>query len=126
MTKMQALNAFFSSFGLSAYEENAIYAADAVLPLPYITYTLSLDNYRGESTACVMTVWYRDPSWKILEEKQAEIAESIGISGKVVKVDGGYIWIKRGKPFAQALGDPSDKLVKRIVFNLSIEFETAT
>lgn len=125
MTKMQALNTFFSGFGLKAYEENALYAADPVLPLPYITYTVNLDNFYAGPTACVMTVWYRTSSWKELEEKQDAIAEDIGISGKVLPVDGGYIWIKRGKPFATPLGDPADKLVKRIVLNLSIEFETA-
>lgn len=126
MTKMQALNQFFESFGLDAYQEDSIYAAGTALPLPYITYNITLDNLYGGSRGCHMTVWYRTASWKPLEDKQAEIAESIGISGKVIPVDGGYIWIKRGKPFAQPMGDPADKFVKRIVFNLEIEFETAT
>lgn len=126
MTKLQALNTFFSSFGLSAYEENAIYAADAALPLPYITYSIAVDNLYGGSRSCNMSVWYRTASWKPLEEKLDEIATAIGISGKVIPVDGGYIWIKRGRPFAQMTGDPSDKLIKRVLINLGIEFETAT
>ena len=126
MTKMQALNQFFESFGLDAYQEDSIYAADTALPLPYITYDVVLDNFYGGSRGCHMTVWYRTTSLKPLEDKQAEIAERLGISGKVIPVDGGFLWIKRGKPFATPMDVPADKLAKRIVINLEIEFETAT
>lgn len=125
MTKLQAINSFLSSFGIPAYEENAIYAADTVLPLPYITYGIQLDNYRGGDRPLVATAWYRTTTLKPLEDIGTAIAQRIGISGIVIPCDGGYVWIKRGSPFAQFLDDPSDKLVKRVIFNLLVEYNTA-
>lgn len=125
MTKLQALNSFLSSFGLNAYEENAIYAADVALPLPYITYSVQFDNYRGGSRPLVVTAWYRTSTLKPLEDIEVAIAQRVGISGIVIPCDGGYIWIKRGAPFAQFLDDPADKFVKRVIINLSVEYNTA-
>jgi hypothetical protein len=125
MTKLQAINSFLSSFGIPAYEENAIYAADTVLPLPYITYGIQLDNYRGGERPLLATAWYRTTTLKPLEDIQTAIAQRIGISGIVIPCDGGYVWIKRGTPFAQFLDDPSDKFVKRVIFNLLVEYNTA-
>ena len=125
MTKLQALNSFFSSFGIPAYNEDYIYSADTVLPLPYVTYNVQLDNFRGGSRPIVMTAWYRTTTPKPLEEFENAVAENIGINGKVIQCDGGYIWIKRGSPFAQPLDDSSDKFVKRVIINLSVEFNTA-
>ena len=42
-----------------------------------------------------------------------------------VKCDGGRIWIKRGQPFAQNMGDESDGLIKRKYLNVTIEYFTA-
>ena len=53
-----------------------------------------------------------------------EISKKIGASGKKIAVDGGGIWIKRGQPFAQNMGDESDDLIKRKYINISIVFIT--
>jgi hypothetical protein len=47
------------------------------------------------------------------------------LGGKIIKCDGGRIWIKRGQPFAQNMGDESDDLIKRKYLNLTFEFMTA-
>jgi hypothetical protein len=47
------------------------------------------------------------------------------LGGKIIKCDGGRIWIKRGQPFAQNMGDESDDLIKRKYLNVTIEYFTA-
>lgn len=124
MSKLQAINSFLSSFGLPAYEENSIYSTNAAKPLPYITYGVSLDNYRGGERPLPISAWFVSASLEPLEIIQAKIAERVGISGIVIPCDGGYIWIKRGTPFAQFMDDPSDKMIKRVLINLKVEYET--
>lgn len=125
MTKLQALNSFLSSFGLDAYEENSIYAADTALPLPYLTYNVQLDNYRGGARPLVVTAWYRTTTPKPLEDIETAIAQRVGIQGTVIPCEDGYILIKRGTPFAQFLDVPADKFVKRVIINLSVEYNTS-
>jgi hypothetical protein len=47
------------------------------------------------------------------------------MGGKTLPCDGGAIWIKRGSPFSQNMGDPNDDLVKRKYINITAEFFTA-
>ena len=124
MTKAAALHNFYSSFGLTAYEENTVPTGDAAPEYPYLTYNVvtgSLDN--DVSLNC--SLWYRGDSWLKANAKAEEISKAIGQGGKIIPCDGGAIWIKRGAPFAQSMGDPSDDLVKRKYINLTAEFFTA-
>ena len=121
MTKAAAIYQFWSSFGLTAYEENTV-PEDAVFP--YITYQLVTDSFDREA-AVTASLWYRGESWTAINAKTEEISAHIGLGGKIIKCDGGRIWIKRGKPFAQNMGDESDDLIKRKYLNLTFEFFTA-
>ena len=121
MTKAAAIYQFWSSFGLTAYEENTV-PEDAVFP--YITYQLVTDSFDREA-AVTASLWYRGESWTAINAKTEEISAHIGLGGKIIKCDGGRIWIKRGKPFAQNMGDESDDLIKRKYLNLSIEYLTS-
>ena len=121
MTKAAAIYQFWSSFGLTAYEENTV-PEDAVFP--YITYQLVTDSF-GREVAATASLWYRGESWRDINAKTEEISAHIGLGGKIIKCDGGRIWIKRGKPFAQNMGDESDDLIKRKYLNLTFEFLTA-
>lgn len=120
MTKAAAIQAFWASFGLTAYEENAV-PADAAFP--YITYELVTDAFGG---AAIMSasVWYRSTSWVEANAKAEEIGTAIGFSGKILHADGGYIWIQRGTPFAQSMGDPEDDMIRRKVLNISAVYHT--
>ena len=120
MTKAAAIYQFWSSFGLTAYEENTV-PADAAFP--YITYQLVTDSFDRE-VAATASLWYRGESWTAINAKTEEISKKIGASGKKIAVDGGGIWIKRGQPFAQNMGDESDDLIKRKYINISIVFIT--
>ncbi|MBO5714951.1 MAG: hypothetical protein J6S23_00975 [Clostridia bacterium] len=71
------------------------------------------------------SLWYRSTSWAQANAKAEEISEAISLGGKIIKCDGGRIWIKRGTPFAQRMGDETDSLIKRIYINITAEFFTA-
>lgn len=124
MTKLQALYQFFSSFGIPAYEENAFYASDIVPEFPYITYNVSLGAFQEGELSLNPSVWYRSTSWKEPEEKASEISKEIGYGGKQIPCEDGFLWIKRENPFCTAMGDDSDKFIKRLYFNIIVEYMT--
>ena len=121
MTKAAAIYQFWSSFGLTAYEENTV-PTDATFP--YITYQLITDNFDRE-IPLTASLWYRSESWTDINAKTEEISQKISRGGKIIACDGGAIWLKRGQPFAQSMGDESDDLIKRKYLNITAEYLTA-
>lgn len=121
MNKAQALNNFWNSFGLKAYDENTL---PSTASFPYITYntvTDSLDNVVN----LYSSLWYRDTSWKAISDKTEEIAQALGSGGKVIKLDSGYLWLCKGTPFAQRMSDPNDDMIRRMYINVQAEYLTA-
>lgn len=121
MTKASAFYNFWSGFGLTAYEENTV-PTDATFP--YITYQVVTDSF-GAEVALTASVWYLDTSWVESNAKAEEISRTISRGGKTIPVDGGVLWLKRGTPFAQSMGDETDDLIKRKYLNITAEFLTA-
>lgn len=121
MTKAAAIYQFWNGFGITAYEENTV-PSDA--DFPYITYQLATDSYDYDVIATA-SLWYRSESWKDINNKTEEISQFIGEGGVIIKCDGGRIWIKKGQPFAQNMGDSSDNLIRRKYLSLLYEFLTA-
>ena len=121
MTKASAIYRVANSFKIPAYEENTV-PIDATFP--YITYQLVTDSF-GNEVAMTLSLWYRSSSWLEINEKAEEISKAIGRGGVFIPCDGGKIWIKRGTPFAQNMGDESDDLIKRKLINITAEFFTA-
>ena len=121
MTKAAAIYQFWNSFGLTAYEENTV-TDDA--SFPYITYQLVTDSFDREIPLSA-SLWYRSESWTGINAKTEEISQKISRGGKIIPCDGGAIWLKRGQPFAQNMGDESDNLIKRKYLNITAEFVTA-
>lgn len=120
MTKAAAIYQFWNSFGLTAYEENTV-PTDA--DFPYITYQLVTDSFDYE-IPLTASIWYRSESWTAINAKTEEVSQKISRGGKFVPCDGGAIWLKRGQPFAQSMGDESDNLIKRKYLNITAEFMT--
>ena len=120
MTKAAAIYQFWNSFGLTAYEENTV-PDDAAFP--YITYQLVTDSFDSE-VPVTASLWYRSESWTAINSKTEEISQTISRGGKIIPCDGGSIWLKRGQPFAQSMGDESDNLIKRKYINLTAEYLT--
>ena len=121
MTKAAAIYQFWSGFGLTAYEENTV-SDDA--KFPYITYQLVTDSFYRE-IPLTASLWYRSESWTSINAKTEEISQKISRGGKIISCDGGAIWLKRGQPFAQNMGDERDDLIKRKYLNITAEFMTA-
>ena len=127
MTKAAALYQFFSSFGLTAYEENSVYAMamqGQAPAYPYLTYE-SVSDFFGENDDPIsFSLWYRTGSWKEINAKSEQISAAIGRVGTVLKCDGGYILAQRTQPWGTHMGDDSDDMVKRILHNLTLRFYT--
>ena len=128
MTKASALYNFFSSFGIEAYEETLVPKRDKTKntpKFPHLTYQLITDIFDNEVIIPV-SLWYRsEASLLALNSKTEEISQRIGRGGVFLGCDGGKIWIKRGSPFAQTMGDPNDNTIKRKLINITAEFLTA-
>ena len=121
MTKAAAIYQFWNSFGLTAYEENSV---PVEATFPYITYQLVTDSFDHEIPLAA-SIWYRSERWSGINAKAEEISQKISRGGKIISCDGGAIWLKRGQPFAQSMGDESDDLIKRKYLNITAEFMTA-
>ncbi len=119
MNKAQALHAFWSGFGLTAYDENTV-PEDAALP--YITYQVMTGSW-GDALLCTASIWYRSRSWEAISLKADEIAAAIGWAGKLLPTDDGAIWLKRGSPFAQRMSDPNDS-IRRILLTIIADYKT--
>lgn len=123
MNKAQALHKFWSSFGLKAYDENVV--LDSKTPFPYIGYQSATDAL-GSVLNLSASLWYRGDDGSQIEAKTEEIAKVLPAHGYyIMPVDGGYVWIQRGRPFAQRMGDPDDPLIRRMIINIQAEFLTA-
>ena len=120
MNNIQTLNAFWNGFGLPAYDENTV-PDDATMPR--ITYSVVFGNF-DEPVAATASLWYYSRSWADITEKAAEINSYIGLGGECLPCDGGYLWIKRGNPFAQRMSDENDG-IRRIYINIELEYFTS-
>ena len=121
MTKEQAYHAFLASFNWPVYDENTV-PDDAALPR--ITYNFSGAEF-GDPVAMSISVWDRSTSWASVTAMKDSIYNAIGLGGKIIRFDGGYIWIKRGQPFSQRMADENDS-IRRIYIVLEVEYLTAT
>lgn len=122
MDKAQAIHNFWNSFGLKAYDENSV--PDDVT-FPYITYNVQTDSM-DRVLNLYGSIWYRDTSWAQISQKSDEIAKALyNTSPYLLKLNKGYLWLTKGQPFAQRMGDPSDDMIRRMYLNIQAEFLTA-
>lgn len=121
MTKGQAIQKFWESFGITAYDETSV---PDNAPFPYITYQVHTSSLDG---LCITnaSIWYRSYSWKEISEKTEEISKAIAqMFPPSVKIDGGRLFITKGVPFAQRMRDESDDAIRRMLLNVNYEFLT--
>lgn len=123
-TKAATIYEFWNSFEMPAYEENSVPTGEDAPKFPYITYQLVTDSL-GNEVAMTSSLWYRGTSWVEANAKTEEVSQRIGRKGAVLDCNGGKVWIKRGTPFAQNMGDESDNLIKRKYLNITAEYLTA-
>lgn len=121
MDKSQALHSFWSSFGLTAYDESTVPTGENAPDFPYITYNVVTDSFDTD-VASYASLWYKDYSWADITAKADAVSAAIGMGGKLVPFNGGALWIKRGTPFAQRMADDSDDTIRRIYINTTMEY----
>lgn len=117
MNRSQAINNFWSSFGIEAYDASSV-PENAQLPRITFDYAEGEFNY---SVAASASIWYRDTSWESITNKAKEISDKISRGGIMVPTDDGGIWIIPGSPFLQRMADP-DPTIRRIMLNVYLEF----
>lgn len=120
LDKWQALQSFWQSFGLPAYDENTV---PQHAELPYITYEAKTANFENV-LSLTASIYYRSTSWSEISQKAAEIASAIGYGSKIIPISGGYLRIAQGAPFAQRMSGENDS-IRRMIINISCEFLTA-
>lgn len=118
MTKEEALYSFYSQFG-TAYEETHLPKSAS---LPYLTYSVSTASFGDGDIPLSLSVWTRSTSWALANSIAKQISDALEEGGKQIDYDGGTVWLKRGIPFAQNMGDESDDLIKRKVINITAEY----
>lgn len=121
MTKAAALHQFFSSFRIPAYAATSV-PEDA--KLPYLTYELITSAWEGGEVSLTVNLWFYTESEKIPNDKAEEISRTLGLGGKVLPCEGGYIWLKRGSPWCQSLSDETSPNIKRRYLNVTAEYLT--
>lgn len=122
MDKAQAIQKFWESFDIPAYDETTV-PSDAVMP--YITYAVKTDSLNNVVNMYA-SLWYHSTSWKDISEKTEQIAEYIvSMSPPAIKFDGGRLYITKGTPFAQRMADPNDDMIRRMYLNIQAEYLSA-
>lgn len=119
MNKEQAIHSFWSNYGIPAYDEATV-PNKAVMP--YITYSVATGSM-DDTIGLTATIWYRSTSWKDITEKVEEIAADVGLGGKLIKIDNGYAWLRRGSTFSQRIQSPDD-MVRAYYLQIMAEFLT--
>lgn len=122
MTKAAALYKFFSSL-LPAYPAESVPTGEDRPEYPYLTYTFSTAEFDTKASI-TLQLWYRGESWVPVNAKAEEISKGLMHGGKILNTDDGYIWLTKGSPFAQSMGDDNDNMVKRKVINIDAEYLT--
>ncbi len=117
MNREQALNDFWNSFGVKAYDVNTV-PDDA--PDKKITYEVVVSDLNNQ-VPCTIYIYDRSTSWKGVTNIQYLIDERLKNGGVTIPFDGGVIWICKASPFALRLDGEKDT-IRRIAINLQIEY----
>ncbi len=121
MTKGAALHEFFSGFGMDAYAASSV---PEDVTFPYLTYELITSAWEGGEVGLTVNLWFYTTSEAIPNAKAQELSKAIGLGGKAIPCDGGFIWLKRGSPWCQSLSDETSPTIKRRYLNISAEYMT--
>lgn len=120
--KAQAIQTFWSGFGLPAYDERTV-PDDAVMP--YITYDFKADSI-GDFVTLNASLWYKSPSWEAISKKAEEIAQAIvTMRPPSIQIDTGRLYITKARPFAQRFpAENEEDLIRRVTLTVYAEYLT--
>lgn len=117
MDRFQALQAFWASFNVNAYDENTV--PDGAT-LPYITYDTKYNSFFGGSASMSASIWDRSFSWASVQGIFERIKAKLG-EGIIQTYDGGALYIRPGSPYAQRIDAQSDD-IRRILINIEVDY----
>lgn len=117
----EALQEFWEGFGWDAYDENTVPSEEQHPPDKRITYECSMTEFDQGPITLTADLWDRSYSWEAVTKKAKEIYDYIGLGGRIIKYNGGAIWIKRGSPFSQRMPDEVAE-IRRVYLILAAEF----
>lgn len=121
MTPEAAIYRFLEELGIPVYAATSV-PDDA--EFPYATVEMSSGTFWEGEVALPVSLWYRGDSEAGPNAKARELSALVGPGGRVLACDGGAVWLKRGTPLVQSMGDPADDKIKRRYVNLTAEFIT--
>lgn len=122
MNKVQAINSFWNSFGIPAFENTTVPEDESLRGDFYITYDVSTDSL-DRAVPMSASIWeLESTSWERISLKAEEISDAL-IQVKTIPLDIGYLYISRGQPFAQRVNDEVET-TRRIYINIMAEFLT--
>lgn len=120
MDRWSALYAFWSGFGVPAYEENSVPSGVNRPGYPYITYEAQVTPWDGDVLGSA-SIWTRSTSWEEADEI-ADLIENTIKDGYVQTYDGGMIYIVPNDPLSKHMAEPDDDMVKRNLFGVRYHF----
>lgn len=122
MNKYEALRNFFSSFGMSAYEENSVPDKVRTGDMPYITYELVTSSLDVQNVALSCQIFYKSNSLKGINAATEQLSNALN-GGAKLQCDTGWIVLYRGTPFAQNIAT-EEKTVKAKYINITADYIT--
>lgn len=121
MTKEQTLLKFFNSFGITGYRNTTV--PDDVV-FPYLTFDTPISSFDEDPVSITLNLYFYTDSEAVPDAKAEEIRQAIGMGGKLLRCDGGMIWLKWGSPWCQSLVDDTNPNIKRRYINITAEYLT--
>lgn len=126
MGRDETIHAFWSSFGILAFEENSVPTNETIKamglePFPRITYDVVDGSSWGSEVAMSAMIHSKSSSWREAVDIKNAISKYLGDSGKQFDCENGSIWIKKADPFAQRTGTLEDDTVRQYLINISVE-----
>lgn len=122
MTPEAAIFSLLGELDVPAYAATSV-PDDA--EYPYATVEMTVGSFWDGEVPLPVSLWYYGDSESEPNAGARALAATVGSGGRVLPCDGGAVWVKRGSPFSQSMGDPTDDKVKRRYVNLTAEFITS-
>ena len=122
MTPEAAIFSLLGELGIPTYAATSV-PDDATYP--YATVEMAVGAFWDGEVPLPVSLWYYGDSESGPNAGARALAQVVGPGGRVVACDGGAVWVKRGSPFSQSMGDPTDDKIKRRYVNLTAEFITS-
>ena len=132
MNKQQAYSAFWSEFGVLAFEENSVPTDDVINAMikaglakskyPYIAYQVLIDDL-DHPVFPTASIYDKSSSWERADTLCNAISNRIQTMD-TIRLDNGRMFITKGSPFAQHQLESGDLSIRRVILNLGIEFFT--